>query len=76
MVTATKTKEFDVVGAVIDFEGGDMSPNRVIEFFSHLLKTGMAWKLQGSYGRAAQSLIAEGYLERDGTILRYPQESE
>ncbi len=63
------TKEFDTVGYIMDFENGDMGDKRALELFSHLIKTGQAWTLQGSYGRAAKQLIDNGHISEDGEIL-------
>lgn len=52
------------VDDIIDYENGDMDWDRLVDFFQNLIDTGMAWTLQGSYGRMAQSLIDEGYCER------------
>jgi|TARA_R100000458_G_C8065764_1_gene106732 hypothetical protein len=49
---------------IIDYESGDMEWDRLVDFFQNLIDTGMAWTLQGSYGRVAQNLIDEGYCER------------
>ena len=54
-------KEFDTVGFIIDFEGGEASDVEIIEGFQHLINTGMAWTLQGFYGRTAKSLIEQGF---------------
>jgi len=46
----------------IDWENGDMSEENEIKFFQKLLDTGMAWTLQGMYGRRTVELLNEGYL--------------
>lgn len=57
-------KKFDVVGFVIDYEGGDLDEQEIIEGFQELINNGMAWSLQGHYGRTATALIEEGYCTR------------
>ena len=54
-------KEFDVVGFVMDFEGGMLDDDDIIKGFQYLIDTGMAWQLQGMYGRTAARLIDAGY---------------
>jgi len=49
---------------IVDYENGDMDWDRLVDFFQGLVDTGMAWTLQGHYGRMAQSLIDEGYVEK------------
>ncbi len=63
------TKEFDTVGYIMDYESGEINDERTLELFSHLIKTGRAWTLQGSYGRTAKQLIDGGYINKDGEIL-------
>lgn len=54
-------KMFDVTGAIMDYEEGALNRDQTIELFQYLINTGLAWKLQGSYGRMARYLIDTGY---------------
>ena len=54
------TQTFDVVGEMMAFEEGESDRERTIALFQHLIDTGMAWSLQGSYGRTATRLIEAG----------------
>jgi hypothetical protein len=38
------------------------SEEQVLEAWQHLVDTGLAWRLQGWFGRTAQHLISEGYI--------------
>ena len=57
---ASLPRPYDLVGWIMDFEGGEMSEEKIIQGFQHLVDTGLVWKLQGSYGRTARSLIEQG----------------
>jgi len=51
-----------IVQRLIDYETGNMeSEEEQIEFFQSLIDNGLAWELQGSYGRLAHALIDNGY---------------
>lgn len=63
----------DIVDKIIQFEGGEMEANDAIDFFAELVKSGMAWSLQGFYGRTAASLINNGYIDKEGNVLNYPE---
>ena len=54
--------------AIIDYEDGWLNAEEVFNLFSVLIQTGLAWTLQGSYGRTARHLIDQGSLSDDGTI--------
>jgi len=52
----------DIIGKIMDFENGSLDDAGAIELFQHLVDTGMAWQLQGSYGRLAQQMIDAGII--------------
>jgi hypothetical protein len=54
------TKPYDVIGNIIAYEQGDLEQEEVINLFQHLVDSGLAWSLQGSYGRTAAALIEAG----------------
>jgi len=74
-MSATKSKMPDV-GKIMAWENGELSPDATVEFFGELVETGMAWSLQGCYGRMAARLIEAGYLDKTGKVLRLPSEAE
>ena len=49
------------VDAIIRYEQGEMDVDETFDFFQGLIDTGLAWQLQGHYGRTAEALISEGY---------------
>ena len=54
------TEEVNIVDLIIDFESGCKEEKEEVAFFQRLIDSGMAWNLQGSYGRMAQHLIDVG----------------
>lgn len=53
-------EHFDVYGFIDEYESGVLEEEQVVEGFQYLIDTGVAWALQGSYGRTAASLIEAG----------------
>ena len=54
------------------YEAGELMQDEELEFFSQLISTGLAWTLQGRYGRDAQWFIDNGIILADGTIIGDP----
>jgi hypothetical protein len=52
----------DTLQFIMDYEGGNLSDLEIIEGFRELVRTGLAWQLQGHYGRMAQRLIDAGHI--------------
>jgi len=52
-----------IANQIIAYESGELSNDEIYELFQELIDTGMAWQLQGSYGRVAQGLIELGIIE-------------
>lgn len=59
----------DLTSKLIDFEAGNMEPDEVLELFAHLVKTGLAWELQGMYGRIAKQMLRDGWINKEGNVL-------
>ena len=57
-----------LVDNIIAYEQGELSDQEVVRLFADLVRSGMAWSLQGSYGRTATALIKEGWIDREGNV--------
>jgi hypothetical protein len=55
----------DIVMDIMAYENGEMSEPEIIDFFQYLVDTGMAWQLQGHYGRTATALIETGAINAE-----------
>ena len=47
---------------IIAFEEDELDFDEIQGLFQELVDTGMAWKLQGMYGRIAQNMIEQGFI--------------
>lgn len=54
---------------MMKYENGELTEVEEIKMFSELVSSGLAWKLQGFYGRAAARVIEAGIIDRNGMIL-------
>lgn len=59
---------YDVTGHIIAYESGQLDKDSIIRLFQYLVDTGLAWTLQGHYGRTACVLISNGLIQPRGHI--------
>jgi hypothetical protein len=52
----------DVLTQLMTYEAGELSGDATVALFQKLVTTGLAWNLQGSYGRTAEALIDAGLI--------------
>jgi hypothetical protein len=58
----------DVFPAILAYEDDGLAPREELELFSKLIETGVAFSLQGSYGRKAVWFMENGYILPNGEI--------
>lgn len=51
---------------IIAYENGELDDEATVELFQDLVTSGLAWQLQGSYGRMAAHLIQNGLVTQPG----------
>jgi hypothetical protein len=56
------------VGMIMDYETGTLSDPEVLVLFADLIGSGVAWSLQGSYGRTATAFLEAGLITPEGKI--------
>ena len=49
-----------LVDKIMAYEQGEMDQEEMVEFFQELVDDGLAFRLQGHYGRTASRLIEAG----------------
>lgn len=47
---------------IIAYEQGELDDDETVELFQDLVNSGLAWRLQGHYGRTAMDLINAGLI--------------
>lgn len=64
MARKMKSKPFDVFEAMMEYEDGRSDEGKTKQLFQHLVDSGQAWSLQGSYGRAANAMLESGFIKK------------
>lgn len=54
----------DLTSRIIAYEQDELDDEATIKLFQELIDNGMAWSLQGHYGRMAAALIKAGHCKR------------
>lgn len=47
---------------IIAYEQGELTPDEETILFQELVDTGLAWQLQGHYGRTAMNMVQQGLI--------------
>ena len=61
-------KNTSQIANIIAYEQGELTDQEVVCLFADLVRSGLAWELQGHYGRTANALIKEGWFDREGNL--------
>lgn len=68
-MTVPEVNNSNRVDYIMRYEGDDdFSPLDFIGLFSHLISTGLCWRLQGHYGRVARDLIDNDLIDVNGAV--------
>jgi len=55
-----------IADRIIDYEEGNLGEEETLALFQDLVDSGLAWELQGHYGREAARLIEQGLVSWPG----------
>lgn len=57
------TTQDNLLTQLIAYEQGELDGDELIGLFQYLVDSGLAWRLQGHYGRTANDFINAGLVE-------------
>lgn len=63
-----ESRPIDTTTLIIQYEQGELDSEETVNLFAELIKSGLAWSLQGHYGRTAMHYISIGVINRRGEI--------
>ena len=61
-------RALDLTGSIMAYEEGLLDLTETVQLFADLIKTGLAWRLQGHYGRTCAEMIRQGVIDKAGNI--------
>ena len=53
----------NIASRIIEYEAGELDETEILALFQKLVDSGLAWQLQGVYGRTAMRLIDAGLVQ-------------
>jgi len=59
---------YDTLSNIIAYEQDELTDEQTLELFQKLVDNGMAWTLQGHYGRTAKRLLDAGLIQRTAKV--------
>ena len=65
-----------IINKIIAYEEDRLSQEEELELFQELINNGMAWELQGHYGRTAEFLLRAGLVLPGPTAFVEPAEGD
>lgn len=63
------------INTLMAYESGELNEAETINFFAELVKSKMAWSLQGHYGRVASAMIDAGFISPEGEVTELANET-
>lgn len=66
----------DRIEKITAYENGELSMVETVELFAELIRTQLAWNLQGCYGRQAAAFIRTGIISSDTGTINYDRLDE
>ena len=59
---------------IMDYEEGKLDEAETLQMFAKLIESGLAWQLQGHYGRTASAMIKGGLITDRGELTAYARD--
>lgn len=60
-----------MMNEILDYEEGKLNEAETLQMFANLIESGLAWQLQGHYGRMASAMIQSGLITERGELTDY-----